>query len=201
MTRSHLVKKARKESKTDAGEVIAVGTPYYWWKFRYGGIHRSLRPPTPRQLTQNAFKQSVFDFEDQQSAFTEEDLRGGGIEDLTNTLETMRDEAQDSHDNMPEGLQDSSDSGQLLQERVDALQEMIDELEAIDVPEEPDVNAPEPVKPELPQPTNEEEQSGYDSAMENYEQALADYREERETYENDMETALSEVQNVSYEGP
>lgn len=50
---------------------------------------------------------------------------------IADELSNIRDEAQDSLDNMPEGLQEG-DTGQLLQERIDNLDEAISELENID---------------------------------------------------------------------
>lgn len=50
---------------------------------------------------------------------------------IADELDTIKDNCQDSLDNMPEGLQEG-DTGQLLQERIDSLDEAISELESID---------------------------------------------------------------------
>ena len=55
-----------------------------------------------------------------------------GIESIVGDLEDLRDTCQDSYDNMPEGLQ-YSDNGCMLEERIDILDEVINELENIDV--------------------------------------------------------------------
>ena len=53
------------------------------------------------------------------------------IENLTSELEELRDETQEKHDNMPDSLQES-DTGCLLQERADQLEEAISELSNIE---------------------------------------------------------------------
>ena len=54
-----------------------------------------------------------------------------GRDDIVSELESIRDDLQDRLDNMPEGLQ-QGDTGMLLQERIDYLDEAISELENID---------------------------------------------------------------------
>ena len=53
------------------------------------------------------------------------------VQGIIDELETLRDNCQDNLDNMPEGLQEG-DTGQLLQERIDCLDDVICELENID---------------------------------------------------------------------
>jgi hypothetical protein len=63
-----------------------------------------------------------------------ESSRSDAVSEVTN----LRDETQSKLDNMPEGLQ-QGDTGQLLQERIEALDEVISNLEGVDVSfEEPD---------------------------------------------------------------
>ena len=54
------------------------------------------------------------------------------IEQISNELESIRDDVQEKLDNMPESLQES-DTGYLLQERIDNLNTSIEELSNIDV--------------------------------------------------------------------
>ena len=54
------------------------------------------------------------------------------VEEIKSTLETIRDNEQDKLDNLPENLQ-SSPNAELLQERIDALDSTIDELDCIDI--------------------------------------------------------------------
>jgi len=139
--RVHYVKKARKDYP-DAG--IKKGESYYWWKFRYGGIRRSKTPPTRQQLTQSEFLQQVYDIEDSiddmevcmevlfgDSNEVEQEMETR-IQHIVDEIEQLRDECQEKLDNMPEQLQETSDAGILLQERIDALDNWIDEIESID---------------------------------------------------------------------
>lgn len=56
-----------------------------------------------------------------------------GIESIRSEVEDIQSDLQDRLDNMPEGLQEESSSGQLLQERIDMLEDALDELDNIDV--------------------------------------------------------------------
>ena len=130
------VKKARKAIRS-AG--IKVGDSYYWWKFRFGPKQVSKTPPKRQQLTQSDFLSQVYDLEDRIG-----ELSPVNIDDLTSELSsiaddirTLGDEQQEKLDVMPEALQDSSSSGELLRERVDACEAWADEIEGVQV-DEPD---------------------------------------------------------------
>jgi hypothetical protein len=140
MPKVTFVKKARK-AIPDAG--IKAGDAYYWWKFRYGGIHRSLTPPKPSQLTQSAFISTMLDLQDRTSTLAS-GLRDGTttcgdaeseLSDIASEVRSAGEECQSSLDNMPEGLQQGS-TGQLLEARVEAADTIADELEGIQVPDE-----------------------------------------------------------------
>ena len=121
-------------------KLVEKGQEYYTWSFRFGGTHISLTPPKQSQLTQSPFLSQLYDIQDRLG-----DISGDSPEDLQaerdsikEDLESLRDETQGSLDNMPEGLQ-QGDTGQLLEERVNALDSAIDELDGIDLDyEEPD---------------------------------------------------------------
>lgn len=71
------------------------------------------------------------------------DLQGveAEIENLIADLEMLMEECQESLDNMPESLQESSASGELLSERIEGIEGWISELQSIDLEmaeEEPD---------------------------------------------------------------
>lgn len=74
------------------------------------------------------------------------------IEDLKAAAEDVKERAEESLENMPEGLRENSDSGQTLQERIDALEEYISELEGVDVS-----NIEEPEEPEAGEDAGKEE--------------------------------------------
>jgi len=128
MARAQIVKKARK-ARPEYG--IKKGDTYYWWKFRFGSIHYSKTSPTRSQLTQSGFLSQLYDIQDS-FEFDQNDLEGS-VEAHIADIECLRDECQDSLDNMPEHLQESSSSGQLLQERIEALDNWTSELEGIDL--------------------------------------------------------------------
>lgn len=132
MARAHFVKSARKDNP-----VASKGESYYWWKFRYGPKHYSKNRPRRSQLTQSAFLATVYDIQDStiELSDTVEGLHTE-TEDLISQLEDLRDECESSLQEMPEHLQESSTSGEILQERIDALDEAISTLEGIDF--EPD---------------------------------------------------------------
>lgn len=110
--------------------LIAKGQTYYRWKFKKGGERLSLTYPKRQQLTQSDFLQQVWDIEDRLAEWTVEGHGQDELESMVSDLESLRDETQEKLDNMPEGLQQGA-TGELLQERVDALEEMISEIENI----------------------------------------------------------------------
>jgi chromosome segregation ATPase len=131
MPRVHFVKKARKDNPA-----VKAGESYYHWSFRFGGKRYSKTYPKRSQLTQSGFLSELYDLQDGiDDRF--KDLKTGedfdtALQDLISEVEGLRDECQDSLDNMPEHLQDSSSSGELLRERVDALEQWVSELDGVD---------------------------------------------------------------------
>lgn len=133
MTRVNFVKKARKDNP-----VVKKGESYYWWKFPFGGKHYSATHPKRSQLTQSDFLAQVYDIEDEMNGNS--NIEQFMIDEWISELESLRDECQDKLDNMPEQLQEGSSSGQLLQERIDALDDWISSLENIDCEIDDDEN-------------------------------------------------------------
>lgn len=130
MTKLNYVKNARKDYP-EAG--IKAGEDYYWWKFRFGSIQRSKIKPPRSRLTQSAYFGAVYDLQDNfglDNGLNPDDLQSE-IEETVNSISEIRDECESSLDNMPESLRDS-DSGTLLQERIEACDSAISELEGID---------------------------------------------------------------------
>lgn len=66
--------------------------------------------------------------EDWQNNFSADEA---GRDEIVSVLEGLRDQCQESLDNMPEALQEG-DTGQMLQDRIDNLESVIDELNEID---------------------------------------------------------------------
>ena len=123
MPRVHFVRKARKDNPA-----VKKGESYYWWKFRFGSKIRSKTRPPRWKLTRSSFLSTLWQLEDSiPNEMTEEE-----IESFISELEILKEECEGSLDNMPEQLRDTSESGYLLQERVDGLENWIAELESID---------------------------------------------------------------------
>ncbi len=136
MARAKFVKKARR-AVPEAG--IEVGDSYYWWKFRFGGKHFSKTPPKPSQLTQSNYLSQILEI--QERTFDRDDPENF-VEEVKGDLESLKDELEGNLENMPEGLQ-QGDTGQLLQERIDSLDQAITDLESIDMQFEDDISEEE----------------------------------------------------------
>lgn len=127
------VKKARKANKAQG---IKKGDSYYWWSVMIGGRgHKrySLTKPKPSQLTNSEFWGAVYGIqEDAEANPPDFENFESQRDDIVSQLEGIRDETQDKFDNMPDGLQ-QGDTGQMLEERVSAIDDVISELEGIDL--------------------------------------------------------------------
>lgn len=141
MPRVKHIKKARKDYPNFG---IQKGDSYYMWSFNFGPTHKSKTYPKRSQLTQSDFLSQLYDLEDGIDArFSDflgdtktpvSDLASSIQEEigsLVSDIQGLLDETQEKFDNMPEQLQESSDSGQTLQERIDGLESWIFDLEAI----------------------------------------------------------------------
>ncbi len=125
MPRVHHVKKARIDHTDD----IKKGDSYYWWKFRYGGMRYSLTYPKASQLTQSPFLSEMYSIQEEMALIkTPEDE----LEDFMARIDELGEMSQESLDNMPEQLQEG-DTGQMLQDRVDAMEQWRSDLESIDL--------------------------------------------------------------------
>lgn len=112
---------------------IEKGQSYWWWAFKNGGKHLSKTKPKASQLTQSNYLSQLYDLQDRIgaiSADSPEELESV-IDELKSDIESLKDETESSLDNMPESLK-YSPTGELLQERIDALDNAISELENID---------------------------------------------------------------------
>jgi flagellar biosynthesis chaperone FliJ len=129
MPRVHHVKSAR-----IAHGDIKVGEPYYWWKFRYGGKRTSRTYPKASQLTQSEYLQTIYGIQERETPASYDELESTRDE-IKDELEQLRDEQEEKRSNMPEGLQEG-DTGNLLQERYDALDGAINDLENVEIPDD-----------------------------------------------------------------
>ena len=134
MPRVHYVKSARKDNP-----VAQKGESYYWWKFRFGGKRYSKTYPKRSQLTQSAYFGALYDLCEVIEDYEIEPGEASDVENMRDEIESelnnLLDECQSSLDNMPESLQ-YSPTGELLQERIDALENAINEVGYIEEPEQ-----------------------------------------------------------------
>jgi hypothetical protein len=118
--------------------IVPKGTEYYKWQKKNQPPTISLTPPTRQQLTSSDFLIQIYDLEDDINSFQAEgpeDIQSA-VDGWREQVETLRDELEEKRENMPESLQESP-VGQLLQERYDALDEWLNELDSIDLDDYP----------------------------------------------------------------
>lgn len=136
MPKVHHIQHARKDYPAIG---VKKGEPYYRWsiKLQRGGLVRmSKTPPKPSQLTVSEFYSTLYALQEQTEFSKAQDFSElqSMRDEVVGELEQLRDEQQGKLDNMPEGLQQGS-TGELLQERYDVLEQAVDELNGIDIPE------------------------------------------------------------------
>lgn len=138
MPKVHKVEKARKARPEHN---IEIGDTYYWWKIKlqYGGIFRcSKKYPRPSQLTVSPFYQPLLELQERMSDLDVEGSRDdfkSEVEGIISELESLRDDQEEKKSNLPDSLQDSS-TGEQLQERYDAVDNYITELQNVDLDDE-----------------------------------------------------------------
>lgn len=118
--------------------IVNKGQTYYKWSFRFGGTHISLTHPRRSQLTNSGFLSSVYSIQERigdmdAGNYSERDELVSEIEDIKSELEDLLSQCEESLDNMPEHLRETSSSGEVLQERVDALEQAINDFDCIDL--------------------------------------------------------------------
>jgi hypothetical protein len=186
MARVNFVKRARKDIN---GTDIKRGDSYYWWKFKFGKKQVSKIKPRDSQLTQSEFLGTIYEIQDRISELTINDDLDSEVQSIISDLESLRDECEEKRSNMPEQLQETG-SGEILQNRYDSVDEMIDELQSV----ETDVDE-EDVEQEI---RDSNERDADDETEEDYEDRIRDLIDEE--IESRKEDILSEIQNISYNG-
>ena len=126
------VKSSRKEWKCSRCRgVISVGSPYFKGELNFHKpIIRCCKCGLEWwEVTTSDYQLSVGEvlYRWHENYEANED----GRDSIVSDLEAVRDELQDHLDNMPESLQ-YSETGQILQDRIDALESAISDLESID---------------------------------------------------------------------
>ena len=133
MGKVQVITKSRKEYRCKkCGKVIPAGSRYYKGEINFGPtiIRCTECGLEPWEVTTSDYQLRAGEivYRWRENYDTSED----GIASIISDLEELRDELQDRLDNMPEGLQEG-DIGQLLQERIDALDSAISDMESIDI--------------------------------------------------------------------
>lgn len=183
----------RKAGKDYPDQEITKGEMYYTAHVKTGpasGITIRSKDPIPAsRLTQSAFKSAWLSAEEGWCR------SGKGAEDISAAAEAIREagqEAQESFDNMPEGLQ-QGDTGQMLENRVseaervaDELDSLADELESLEDPGEMD-EVEEPEQDAGPDAWAEYEAWGqWQEEQDHYQTELARIPEEADSLIGDM---------------
>lgn len=132
---THVAKARRSPGKcSSCGAVIEKGQPYFWWQFAFSpkSIRCNLHRPAPKDLTRSAFWSTVYGIQEETFSGADD---SGSLEsmrdDVASQLEDLKGEIEGNLSNMPDSLQQGS-TGELLQERIDALDSVISELQNVD---------------------------------------------------------------------
>lgn len=90
--------------------------------------------PTRSQMTTSDFFSTLYGIEDDIAALSAEDMRDAqtAVEGITGQLVELMDVTEEKRDNIPENLQEAP-VGELLQGRVEAIEEMLEEYEGIEI--------------------------------------------------------------------
>ncbi len=130
MARINRVEKSRKECKCGkCGKVIPVGSSYLYAT----PMHRA-KMIRCTSCGLRSYETSSSEYVQTVGAIQENwrnEYGTDGIDGIISALEELKDNAECSLDNMPEQLQEG-DTGMMLQDRIDGLEEAIDALENID---------------------------------------------------------------------
>ena len=176
--------------------LINRGESYWTWSFMYGGTYYSKTQPKPSQLTSSEFLSTVYGIQEEIDEWNPSDVTDVEefVDDIKNRLEELRDETQDKLDNMPYQLQDA-DTGQLLQERIEALENALNEFECLD-----ELEYEEPTDEDVKERIAEDE--GIDTDIEGWEDEISEEmvnEKKTELQENWLEEKTEEIKNISIE--
>lgn len=189
MARIERINKARKEQKCcKCGNIIQIGMPYLKaTPYRRPTIVRCISCGLESYETSGSeYVRNVGDIANHwEDNFG---LDNTTPDEISSELEEIRDQQQESLDNMPENLQEG-DTGQMLQERVECLDNVIDELSNINY-EDCESEAREEVETEMGEYDPESDE--YESE-ENFNEVLEDSVTERtdDKFRDAIEEALS----------
>lgn len=133
MGKVSVIKKSRKEHKCNRCQnIIPVGSRYYKGEINFGPtiVRCCDCKLEPWEVTTSDYQLSVGEI-----IYRWQENYGEAVDALSSIicdLQSISDDLQSRLDNMPEGLQEG-DTGQLIQERIDALESAISDLDCIDI--------------------------------------------------------------------
>lgn len=134
MAKVQVIQKSRKEYKCNkCRQLIPVGSKYFKGEINFGStIIRCAKCGLQSwEVTTSDYILSVgeivYNWRDNYS-LSDDDV----VDQIADALEDVRNDQEERYENMPENLQSSPD-GELLQERIDALDSVIDDLQSIDI--------------------------------------------------------------------
>jgi hypothetical protein len=142
MPRVNRIKHARKPKVCGKCQAaINVGDPYVWFQFAYAAkTIRCGKPecyPASKELTRSEFAQNCIDYTERLDAACsalgsseDADAFADELESLASDMREYAEELEERRGNMPEQLQDS-DSGSLLEERAENLNNGAEELDEV----------------------------------------------------------------------
>lgn len=154
---------------------INKGESYYKiiQQFRPERIRCNDCRPERSELTSSEYLSRLWNLQDHIDNY---DLRSEeGKDDLYSELESQRDDLQERLDNMPEQLQ-YAPTGEMLQERIDAIQSAIDDIDSVEYPDKDDytVERDDYKDEDEYKEAKEDKDSEYGDAIDEFEQAIID---------------------------
>jgi len=168
MPRVNYVKRARKDNP-----VCKKGESYYWWQFAFSSKSYSLKRPRASQLTRSAYYSTLYALTEQIEDSTVDSVDSITClrDDALSALEELRDETEEKLQNMSEHGLENTPTGEMIQERVDALESAISEIENLDV----DIDEPDEDDPDLDDDEREEAKEKFQDQIDDLKSELIDF--------------------------
>jgi hypothetical protein len=176
-------------------EKIVAGQAYFQWKFRYGGIHRqhtSHGRPKESQLTQSKLSGVYSAIESAQmeiDAAEDVDALREALETCRSSVEEVRDEYQESLDNIPDNLKEGA-VGSQCQEMIDNLESFMGSLESNDLE---DFEEEEPELGEAPVKVDTQTDEEYRKELEDWETENDNRQSDWEDHKDEHLEAQKEI--------
>lgn len=171
-------------NKDYPAEGIKKGEHYFKWSTRTTAgksyikrIHRSSTCPRASQLTGSEYLSQAHQLNERIEDFDETDFQEleAFRDEIKSEAESLREEQQDKLANMPDHLQ-YAPTGEIIQERIDALEAFESELDSLDVPS--DQPGEEPEEDDFEEEEDfEQEHSEWTDLMDEWESVITTFKE------------------------